>query len=78
VLRIVDAAVPSRNEVHIELPSVVEQASLGVHLNGEISPTSLCDGIRLLGQQLSRFLGCQGEVAEIGSLLRGALSPEDE
>jgi hypothetical protein len=28
--------------------------------------------------QLSRFLGCEGEVAEIGSLLRGAFSPEDE
>jgi hypothetical protein len=28
--------------------------------------------------QLSHFLGCEGEVAEIGSLVRGAFSPEDE
>ena len=28
--------------------------------------------------RLGCFLGCQGEIAEIGSLLRGAFRPEDE
>ena len=40
--------------------------------------TSTAKSLSLRLPTLSCFLRCEGEVAEIGSLLRGAFRPEDE
>ena len=51
---------------------------LGAHLNGEISPASLTKEYGHTVVRLGCFLGCEGEIAEVGSLSRGAFCPEDE
>src|SRR6516165_8369825 len=51
---------------------------LGAHLNGEISPASLPKKCGHTVVRLGCFLGCEGEIAEVGSLSRGAFCPEDE
>src|SRR6516225_112779 len=53
-------------------------SSLGAHLNGEISAASLAKECGHIVVRLGRFLGCEGEIAEVGSLRRGAFRPEDE
>jgi hypothetical protein len=64
--------------LHVEVLNALRASILGAHLNGEISLASLAKECGHSAMPLSCFLRCEGEVAEIGSLLRGAFRPEDE
>src|SRR6516225_2619918 len=71
-------AAPLRNEVHVEVLNALRASILGAHLNGEISPASLTKECGHTVVRLGCFLGCEGKIAEVGSLSRGAFCPEDE
>src|SRR6516164_968674 len=70
-------AAPLRNKVHVEVLAL-RASILGAHLNDEISPASLTKECGHTVVRLGCFLGCEGEIAEVGSLSRGAFCPEDE
>src|SRR6516164_5243822 len=63
---------------HVEVLNALRASILGAHLNGEISPASLTKECGHTVVRLGCFLGCEGEIAEVGSLSRGAFCPEDE
>jgi hypothetical protein len=67
-----------RNEVHIELLSAFEQAASARTSMAKSLSASLAKEYGHSAMPLSCFLRCEGEVAEIGSFLRGAFRPEDE
>ena len=67
-----NSTAPLRNEVHVELLNGASSLGAhlnGAHLNGEISPASLAKECGHTVVRLGCFLGCEGEIAEIGSLL---------
>src|SRR5262245_29180235 len=71
-------AAPLRNEVHTDVLNALQASILVAHHNGEISPASLTKECGHTVVRLGCFLGCEGEIAEVGSLSRGAFCPEDE
>src|SRR5262249_12078610 len=68
-------ASPLRNEAHIELLHTFERTASTRASTQNLSRFA-CERIR--SRSDGRFLGCEGEIAKIGSLLRGAFRPEDE
>src|SRR5205814_4286093 len=70
-----DSAARLRNEVHIELLTAFEQAASARPSAPKLSRVA-CE--RTQSHSHGCFLGREGEIAEIGSLLRGAFCPEQE
>src|SRR5262249_33543456 len=68
-------ASPLRNEAHIELLHTFERTASTRTSTQNLSRFA-CERTR--SRSDGRFLGCEGEIAKIGSLLRGAFRPEDE